>query len=161
MTTVQFDDIAALQALASESYGPWSAEREITQHDINAFGELTGDIQWSHVDPERAAAESPFGTTIAHGFLLLSLIATLRKTDGLEIAGHGTALNYGIDQLRFVKPVPAGSRIHCRSRIENAKERGGGTMIDLGVAVHIVGDEKPCLLFAWKLLYRPSRMRPT
>ncbi|MFA5964602.1 MAG: MaoC/PaaZ C-terminal domain-containing protein [Sphingomonas sp.] len=155
MTIVQFDDIAALQALGSGSYGPWSAEREISQQDITAFGALTGDMQWIHVDPERAANESPFGTTIAHGFLLLSLIATLRKTDGLEITGHGSALNYGIDQLRFVRPVPAGSRIHCRSRIENVGERGGGTMIDLGVAVHIVGDDKPCLLFAWKLLYRP------
>lgn len=154
MTTIRFDDIDALTARVSDDYGPWSDEWPITQEHVTAFGQLTGDMQWIHVDPERAADESPFGGTIAHGFYVLSLLANLRKSDGLEIIGYGSGLNYGIDRLRFIRPVPVGSRIHCRTRIEAVAETKGGTMIDFGVAVHIVGAEEPCLLFAWKLLYR-------
>ncbi|OCC25608.1 dehydratase [Croceicoccus estronivorus] len=155
MNTIRFDDIATLEALVSDEYGPWSKERLVTQDDITAFGELTDDMQWIHVDPERAAVESPLGCTIAHGFLVLSFLSALRKSDGIAIVGHGNALNYGIDRLRFVRPVPVGSRIHCRTRIENVLVKDGATMIDFGVAVHVVGQDKPCLVFSWKLLYRP------
>lgn len=154
MTEVRFDDIPALQARVSEEYGPWSNAWQITQEDVNAFGRVTGDMQWIHVDPERAK-NSPMGGTIAHGFFVLSLLANLRKSDGLEIVGHGSGINYGIDRLRFTGPVPVGSRIHCRTRIEGATAKNGGTMLDLGVAVHVVGEDRPCLVFAWKLFYRP------
>lgn len=152
ITAIRFDDLATLRARISEDYGPWSEEREITQNDVTAFGELTDDMQWIHVDPERAK-DSPMGGTIAHGFFVLSLLAKLRKSDGIDIVGHRSALNYGIDRLRFTGPVPVGSRIHCRTRIEGVAEKNGGTMIDFGVAVHVVGEDRPCLIFAWKLLY--------
>mgnify|MGYP001378718853 CR=1 FL=1 len=154
MTAVRFDDIPALQARISEDYGPWSEEWLITQEDVDTFGRVTGDMQWIHVDPERAK-NTPMGGTIAHGFFVLSLLANLRKSDGLEITGQGSGLNYGIDRLRFTGPVPVSSRIHCRTRIEGVTAKSGGTMLDLGVAVHVVGEEKPCLLLAWKLLYLP------
>ena len=156
MSDVRFDDVARLQALISEDYGPWSKSRTVTQEDIGIFAELTGDRQWIHVDVERTQAESPFGTTIAHGFLVLSLISEMRKTEGgLTIVGHGNALNYGIDGLRFIRPVPVDSTLHCRTRLEAAEEKKGGTMIDFGIAIHIVGQDVPCLTFRWKLFYRP------
>lgn len=154
MTAIQFDDLPALQARISEEYGPWSEEWLITQENVNAFGRITGDMQWIHVDPDRAK-NSPMGGTIAHGFFVLSLLANLRKSDGLEITGHSSGINYGIDRLRFTGPVPVGSRIHCRTRIEGVAAKNGGTMLDLGVAVHLAGEDRPCLILAWKLLYLP------
>lgn len=151
---IRFDDLDALKAV--DSFGPWSQARTITQESVNAFGALTGDLQWIHVDPERARVDSPTGGTIGHGFFILSLIADLRKSDGIDIVGHGSALNYGIDRLRFTGPVPVGKAIHCRSRIADAAPRGGGTMIDRDIAVHVVGHNKPCLIFSWKLLYLPQ-----
>lgn len=155
MMQMRFDDVPGLTSLISGDYGEWSAERTVTQSDIDAFGELTGDLQWIHVDVTRARKESPFGSTIAHGFLILSLVAEMRKAGGLTITGHGNALNYGIDGLRFISPVPVGSSIHCRTRIEGVEEKGSGTIVDFGIAIHIVGQDRPSLVFRWKLFYRP------
>ena len=155
MNEIRFDDIAGIKALVSEEFGPWSAPLSVTQELITGFAELTGDRQWIHVGVERAKSESPFGSTIAHGFLILSLIAELRKTEGYRIVGYGDALNYGIDRLRFIKPAPVNSSIHCRSRFEGVEEKNGGTMIELGIAIHVVGDDVPCIAFSWKLFYRP------
>lgn len=155
MTEIRFDDIAGLEALVSADYGPWSEPRTVTQADIAAFGELTGDRQWIHVDVARARAESPFGSTIAHGFLILSLVSDMRKSEGFRIVGHGNALNYGIDGLRFIRPVPVDSAVHCRTRLQGVEAKDGGTMIELGLAVHVVGQDVPCLVLRWKLFYRP------
>ena len=144
-----------LNSLVGDEYGPWSKQRLISQESISAFGELTEDMQWIHMDTERAKEESPFGTTIAHGFLILSYVTKLFKSGGNSIVGYSSALNYGIERLRFIKPVLAGSYIYCRTRIEKISIRDGGTMIDFGIAVHIVDDDKPCLVFSWKLFYRP------
>lgn len=118
------------------------------------FAELTGDRQWIHVDTERAARESPFGATIAHGFLVLSLAAELKKTAGFTVTGHGSALNYGVDRVRFIRPVLFDAEIRCRTRLQNVEEKKGGIMIDLGVAIHVLGEDAPAVSFVWKLLYR-------
>jgi acyl dehydratase len=154
MESIRFDDIAALDALVSEDFGPWGVPLTVPQEMIAAFAEMTGDRQWIHVDAARAAAESPFGATIAHGFLMLSLSPLLRSGGGVPIVGHRDALNYGLDRVRFIAPVPAGSTIHGRSRIIGAAREKGGTMLTTGVAIHVVDAERPAVCFDWKVLYR-------
>ena len=100
---------------------------QITQDRIDRFADATGDRQWIHVDPARAAAESPFGTTIAHGFLTLSLVSVLLRA-AVALDGVGMALNYGCDRVRFVSPVPVGARVRARitrrvSRMSKAAAR--------------------------------------
>ena len=116
MQDIRFDDIEGLRAKVSEEFGPWGPPVEVTQAMIDKFAELTGDHQWIHVDVERAKRESPFKGTIAHGFLTLSLLPVLRSGSDYKVIGYGNATNYGSDKLRFVSPVPAGSKVHARSR---------------------------------------------
>ncbi|MFM7275381.1 MAG: MaoC/PaaZ C-terminal domain-containing protein, partial [Gammaproteobacteria bacterium] len=85
MQQYRFDDIEALQGLVSEEFGPWSSELEITQELIDAFAELSGDRYWIHTDPERCKTQSPFGRTIAHGFLTLVLMSRMRTTPSWEV----------------------------------------------------------------------------
>src|SRR5436309_3616225 len=110
MQDIRFDDIEALRKQVSDEFGPWGPEIEVSQEMINKFAELTGDHQWIHIDVERAKRESPFRTTIAHGFLTLSLLPTMGAQGDFRIVGYGNATNYGADKLRFVAPVPAGSK---------------------------------------------------
>ncbi|MET0757971.1 MAG: MaoC family dehydratase, partial [Mycobacterium sp.] len=102
---------------------------EIDQKRIDAFADVTGDHQWIHIDVERAKRESPFGTTIAHGFLTLSLIPKLSAGGALRITGFGNATNYGAEKLRFVSPVPAGSSVHARSRLLAVDAKPKGTQL--------------------------------
>ncbi|MBC2778967.1 MaoC family dehydratase [Parasphingopyxis marina] len=153
MDEIRFDAIAALEARKSEEFGPWSASVEVPQSMIAAFAEMTGDRQWIHVDKERAAA-SPFGTTIAHGFLVLALSPVIKNSAGYVVVGHGSALNYGLERVRFVAPVPAGASVHGHTRIVDVAEEKGGTMLTTGVAIHVVGSDKPSVCFDWKILYR-------
>ena len=108
MEDIRFDDVEKLRSKISDTFGDWSEPAEVSQEMINRFAELTGDHQWIHVDVERARRESPFKTTIAHGFLTLSLLPTLRGKPDWKLTGYGNATNYGADKLRFVSPVPAG-----------------------------------------------------
>ena len=156
MTTVRFDEIAALTALVRPEFGPWSPAVTVGQPMIDAFAEMTGDRQWIHVDTARAARDSPFGATIAHGFLLLALAPMLKKTPDLDIGGHGNALNYGLDRVRFLAPVTAGTALHGQTRIAAVEARPDGTMVTLNVAIHAVGNERPAVVFDWKILYRPQ-----
>lgn len=151
---VRFDDLIRLRSLISDEFGPWSDPVRVPQESIATFADLTGDHQWIHVDTKRAANESPFGTTIAHGFLILALSAVIKSSSNVTITGHANALNYGLDRVRFVAPVPAGASIHGRTRVVCAEHEKGGTMITMKVAIHQVGIEKPSLCFDWKLLYR-------
>ena len=123
MKTIRYDDIAALQAQVTGEFGPWSDPVLVTQDMINRFADLSGDDEWIHVDVERARRESPFGGPIAHGFLTVSLFPKVRPGGGFEIVGHGNRTNYGVDRLRFLSPVPAGSNVECRSRFAEARER--------------------------------------
>jgi len=155
MEDIRFDDIAALQAKATDAFGPFGPELEVSQEMINKFAELTGDHQWIHLDVERAKRESPFKQTIAHGFLTLSLIPRLRVMSGFQIVGFGNATNYGADKLRFVAPVPAGAKIHARSRLVGAEAKPKGTQVTTEINVHVVGSDKPALIYLMLVLYHP------
>jgi len=155
MEQVRFDDIAKLQSLVSAEFGDWGNEIEVTQDMINKFAELTGDHQWIHVDVERAKRESPFKQTIAHGFLTLSLVPMLRPKSAYQIVGFGNATNYGADKLRFVSPVPASAKIRARSRLVAAEAKPKGTQVTSELAVHVVGNDRPALLYTMLVLYHP------
>ena len=159
MEKIRFDDIAALQAHVSEEFGPWSQPMEITQKVINDFAELTGDRQWIHIDVERCKKESPFRTTIAHGFLTLSLLPKLGSgsKDDFAVVGYGNATNYGIEGLRFLSPVPAGSQLYAHRRLKAVETTPKGTKVTSQVAVHVVGSERPALLCDSIILYQPPR----
>lgn len=116
----------------------------IDQGRIDAFAGATGDFQWIHVEPERAAS-GPFGTTIAHGYLTLSLLPVL--TEGLlEVGGVGMAVNYGLDKVRFLQPVRVGSRLRARSEVMSVVESGGGYRVGMQVTVEIEGSDRPALI---------------
>lgn len=153
MPQLRFDDFAALEAFAQNDYGPWGPRLDITQAMIDRFAELTGDRQWIHVDVERARREGPYGGTIAHGFLTLSLLPQLDPAE-LQITGYSSAANYGAKSLRFLAPVLAGSSIHARSRLLAAEPHRKGSLLTFASAVHAVGNETPALLYEALVLYR-------
>ncbi len=155
MEQVRFDDIEKLQSLVSDEFGGWGDEIEVTQEMINKFADLTGDHQWIHVDVERARKESPFKQTIAHGFLTLSLVPMLRPRSQFQIVGYGNATNYGSDRLRFVSPVPAGAKVHARSRLVAVEAKPKGTQVTSEIAVHAVGSDRPALTYNMLVLYHP------
>ena len=158
MKEIQFDDIASLQAEVSGDFGDWGPEILLDQEKINQFAEITGDHQWIHIDVERAKKESPFKTPIAHGFLTLSLLPSLHPKQSFRIVGYGNATNYGADGLRFLSPVPAGSKVHARSRIAEVTAKPKGTLIKGETAVHVVGqDERPALIYQGLTLYNPKQ----
>lgn len=156
MEQIRIDDIAKLQSKVSEEFGPFGSELEVTQDMINKFADLTGDHQWIHVDVERAKKESPFKQTIAHGFLTLSLIPKLRGVADYQLVGYGNATNYGADKLRFVSPVPAGAKIHSRSRLVAVEAKPKGTQMTTEINVHVVGSDRPALIYVMIVLYHPA-----
>jgi acyl dehydratase len=134
--------IEDVQALKDQVVGP-SQWREVTQDMVDRFAELTGDGQWIHVDVERAKLESPFGTTIAHGNLTLSLIDGMRQ-DLAEWSGFKLGVNYGWNKVRFPAPVPVGTRVRCYSQIVDVSEVGGGWyQVVTRFTVETEGGEKP------------------
>jgi len=154
MDPIAFDDVDALNAAASDEFGAWGRAVEVTQDLINQFADLSGDHQWIHIDVERAEKESPFGGPIAHGFLTLALLPSL-GVGGVAIKGQSSVTNYGAESLRFLSPVPAGSKIHGRGRLVKAEARAnGGTLLTNEIEVRVVGAEKPALLYRMQLLYR-------
>ena len=161
MEKIRFDDVAALRRHVSAEFGPWSEGLVVTQAMIDEFAELSGDRQWIHVDVERARRESPFGTTIAHGFLTLALLPRIgrgaRERAEFEIVGHGSVANYGSDKLRFLAPVPAGAMLRSRSRLASVEAGEKGTRVAREIAVHVVGQERPALLYQMIVLYQPAR----
>ena len=116
----------------------------VTQERIAQFAEATEDRQWIHLDRERAERESPFGATIAHGFLTLSLISQFMK-DVIQVrSGVGMAINYGLNRVRFPAPVRAGSKIRARATLLSVKEVSGAYEASFSVTVESEGGEKPC-----------------
>jgi acyl dehydratase len=145
--TIRFDDLAALGALGSEfdAFGPAVV---VSQAMIDAFAALTGDRQWIHVDVERCQRESALGTTVAHGYLLVSLLPALlpMAATSRAIVGFGKVINYGLDELRFLGAVPAGSEVQARRRIVHVRKKGrDGTQITFEVEMWLVGGEAPVL----------------
>jgi acyl dehydratase len=140
--TTTVNGIEELKALTGKTIGP-SSWREVTQDDINTFAELSRDDQWIHVDVERAKSESPFGTTVAHGNLTLSMIDGFRP-ELLESSGFKLGVNYGWNKVRFPAPVPAGSRIRVSLETLSVDDVGGGWhQITQKWTVEVEGSEKP------------------
>ncbi len=119
----------------------------VDQQRIDEFAACTGDHNWIHVDVARATRESPFGTTIAHGFLSLSLLPLMQAQVGARPDGVAVALNYGTDKVRFVTPVRSGARIRDRVTLVSAEDKGGGRILmATRHVVEIEGEEKPALV---------------
>jgi acyl dehydratase len=116
---------------------------QVSQERIDTFARATDDFQWIHVDTERAARESPFGGTIAHGFLTVSLITTLFE-NAVKVEGVGMGVNYGINAVRFMAPLPAGTRVRGRFRLSELTEVRGGVQAVWTVKVERENFPKPC-----------------
>ena len=150
-TQVVFNGIDDLKSRVGEEIGV-SEWREITQDDVDKFAEVTGDDQWIHVDPERAK-DTPFGGTIAHGYFTLSL-APRFTYDLWTIDGVAMALNYGLNKLRFPSPVPVGSKVRMRAKLESVDDIAGGAQVAVVNTFEIEGGEKPvCVCEALTRVY--------
>jgi acyl dehydratase len=125
----------------------------VDQGRINGFADVTEDHQFIHLDEARAKAETPFGGTIAHGFLTLSLMVPLSEQVLPTISGQKMNVNYGLDKLRFLSPVPAGSRVRARFVLSDwTLRRPGEYMLSYEVTMEIEGAEKPALLAQWLVM---------
>ena len=149
MTTIE--SVAKLNELVGQevAVSDWFA---VTQERINEFAEATEDRQWIHTDPERAARESPFNEPIAHGFLTLSLLSELMKR-AMSVGGVRMGVNYGLNRVRFIAPVPAGSRIRGRFTLTALEEIKGGAQGNWNVTVERDGSDKPCCAAEWLVRY--------
>ncbi|MGW0176191.1 MaoC family dehydratase [Rhodococcus sp. NPDC003322] len=124
----------------------------ITQDRVNLFADATGDHQWIHTDPERAAA-GPFGGTIAHGYLTLSLAARAIG-DVLTIENLGAAVNYGVNRVRFPAPVAVGSKVRATARIVSARRRDHGVEAVIGLTFEAAGSDRPACVAECVVIYR-------
>ncbi|TIT02129.1 MaoC family dehydratase [Mesorhizobium sp.] len=134
-----------LRAMTGQELGvsDWTA---VDQSRIDQFAECTGDRQWIHVDPERAKRQSPFRTTIAHGYLTLSIIGALALDMGIVPENTQAAFNYGFDKVRFLAPVRAGARIRLRITLLSVEDKGPGQyLMKAANIVEIEGEQKPAL----------------
>ena len=147
-------DVARLADLVgSEASSDWL---DVPQETITAFADATGDRQWIHVDVDRARSEGPFGATIAHGFLTLSLISRLMRSAIRFEGGPRVAINYGLNKVRFPSPVPAGSRVRGRFtllRVEPAAD--GAWQATWSAVVEREASDKPCCVAEWLVRYYP------
>jgi acyl dehydratase len=133
-----------------------SAWIDVPQDSIARFADVTGDRQWIHIDPERARTEGPYGTTIAHGFLTLSLISRLLR-DAIRFDGAPRmAINYGLNKVRFPAPLPAGSRVRGRFTLARVEPlAGGASQVTWSAVVESEGSDKPCCVAEWLVRYYP------
>ena len=149
MAARTINGLEELTTLVGEHLG-YSDYVEITQEQVNAFADATGDHQWIHVDVERAKA-GPFGGPIAHGYLTLSL-GPMLSPQVYRIDGFSMGVNYGAEKIRFPAPVPVGSRIRASATLDEATPFEGGVQMNLGVTIEIEGQAKPALAAA--ILFR-------
>lgn len=134
-------NVGELEALVGQEVGV-SGWVDITQERVDTFGASTNDEQWIHTDPVRAAAESPFGGTVAHGFLTLSLLPGLLQ-DAVLMEDMRMGVNYGLDKVRFPAPVPVGSRVRGHVTLRSITQVAGGHQLAWEVTVECEGSEKP------------------
>lgn len=145
MQIVTPDEAAALVG-ADLGVSEWL---HVDQAKIDAFADTTGDHQFIHVDPVRAA-QTPFGGTIAHGFLTLSLVASMMPERAVVLQGIKMGVNYGFEKVRFLQPVRSGSRIRARHRLKSIDDKGSGRfLLNTEVTVEIEGVDKPALIADW------------
>ena len=116
----------------------------VEQKHIDLFADATGDHQWIHVDPEMAA-QGPFGTTVAHGYLSLSLLPLLLG-QVMSVTDAKMGVNYGTDKIRFTNPVPSGSRVRAKAKLLSGQRKGDGVLYKVGVEIEIEGQDKPALV---------------
>jgi acyl dehydratase len=135
--------LAELEAAKDLDLGT-SSWHTIDQDRINLFAEATGDHQWIHVDPE-AAASGPFGGTVAHGYLTLSLLPML-VSEVVSVSDAVMGLNYGTEKIRFTAPVPSGSRVRLRAKLNSSERKGPSVLYRIGVEIEVEGQEKPALV---------------
>ena len=140
MTTMTLEELAQSGEL-DLGHSDWV---QVDERHIELFADATGDHQWIHVDPE-AAAKGPFGTTVAHGYLSLSLIPAL-LADLLTVSDGTVGINYGIDKVRFTAPVPSGSRVRLHAVLRSPERRGESVLYRLGVEIELEGGGKPALV---------------
>lgn len=138
--SVTVADLPSLEGVELEP-SPW---REIAQSRIDLFADATDDHQYIHVDPEKAK-DSPFGGTIAHGFLTLSLFIPL-WSDVLEVTDASTLVNYGLDRVRFTSPVPAGSKVRLRAKVTTVSPVEGGFQVHVDGTIEVEGQERPAVV---------------
>ncbi|HYE88397.1 MAG TPA: MaoC family dehydratase [Vicinamibacterales bacterium] len=138
------------EIIGQEMVSPW---RDVTQEHVTAFAEITGDRQWIHVDADRAARESPFGGTVAHGFLTLALASRLLRDAVGAIEGARLGVNYGLNKVRFPAPLPSGSRVRGRCTLLSADAVDGGVQATWRIVVERDGSLKPCCAAEWLVRY--------
>jgi acyl dehydratase len=150
-STRQIEGFAELRQLVGQevAVSDWF---EVTQERINLFAEATEDRQWIHTEPERAARDSPYRTTIAHGFLTLSLLTEL-MSEAVSIGGLRMGLNYGLNRVRFMSPVPSGARIRGRFKLKAVEDRSGAVQATWSVAVEREGGDRPACVVEWLVRY--------
>lgn len=146
--------VAALQQAENVDLGV-SDWVDVTQEQVDAFADATGDHQWIHVDRERAE-RGPFGGTIAHGYLTLSMLPVLMQ-QLLTVTDSAMGINYGLDRLRLTSPVPVGSKIRARGKLLDASPKAGGVLFRVEVAVEVQGADRPALVATNLSLVYPSR----
>jgi acyl dehydratase len=149
MTDAGAQALRAAQAMIGRPLPPsrWFA---LDQPRITAFGEITEDRQFVHLEPARAAAETPFGGTVAHGFLTLAMLSAMAYDAQPAIPGAGLSVNYGFDRLRFVAPVPAGARVRGRFALADAQPAGDGALtLTWDATVEIEGGDRPAIVARW------------
>jgi acyl dehydratase len=139
-------DVQELEARVGSEIGvsPWLP---VEQDRIDLFAQATDDHQWIHVDPERAR-KGPFGGTIAHGFLTLSLLPRM-MAEALRVGGVRMSVNYGLNRVRFTAPVPSGSRVRARVTLAKLEKLDGGVQLLWTVTVEREGGDRPCLVAEW------------
>jgi acyl dehydratase len=138
LTIAELEESSGERELGTSSWVP------IEQRQIDLFAEATNDYQWIHVDPE-AAALGPFGQTVAHGYLTLSLLPAL-VSEVLTVTDARMGVNYGTERIRFTAPVPSGSRVRLHAKLLGAERRSGGVLYRVGVEIEIENAEKPALV---------------
>lgn len=144
--SAQTIDVQQLEARVGSEIGvsPWLP---VDQDRIDLFAQATDDHQWIHVDRERAS-KGPFGGTIAHGFLTLSLLPRM-MAEAVKVGGVRMSVNYGLNRVRFTAPVPSGSRLRARVTLSKLEKVDGGVQLLWGVTVEREGGDRPCLIAEW------------
>lgn len=146
------EGIEELKSLIGEEVGA-SDFVEVTQSRINDFADATEDHQWIHIDAERAKTDSPFGSTIAHGFLTLSLLPHFAAQAFTVRGNFKMGINYGLNRLRFISPVKSGSRVRARFTLQAVEDVAGGAQVTWTVTVESEGSAKPALVAEWLVRY--------
>ena len=154
---IELPDVSALRDRIGQeiAVSDWFA---IGQERITQFAETTEDRQWIHVDAARAAAESPYGTTIAHGFLTLSMVSALLR-NAIRLPAQRMGINYGLNRVRFMAAVPSGSRVRGRFVPSEIKDVKGGYQVVWTITIDREGSERPCCVAEWVVRYLVDEAR--